>query len=166
MKSEKPLVAYSATDAGLVQPGLPPMSPMFKPPRMQARCWPSLKQDYSRSFLVTLGLQYFNMSMGGIAFLSATYLWREEYSENAELYRTFAFLPWLCKFLYALFSDILPLCGSRKRSYITLMTAVQGCALGAACYPFSNGLWLCVCLAVATMASAWVDVCVNGLMLE
>ena len=76
-------------------------------------------------------------------------------------------LPWSLKPLYGLLSDAVPLLGSRRRSWLALVSGVAAAALATvALAPADSGPALVIGLAVATMAVAFADVVVDAHMVE
>lgn len=79
-----------------------------------------------------------------------------------------ASLPWTLKPLYGLLSDAVPLLGSRRRSWLILVSALAAAALmGLAWAPESSGgPTLVIWLTIATVAVAFADVVVDAHMVE
>lgn len=77
-------------------------------------------------------------------------------------------LPWAMKPVFGVICDALPLAGSRRRSYLALVSAAAAAALGIlALAPVDPGGWAFVaCLAVATAGVAFADVVVDAHMVE
>jgi MFS family permease len=79
-----------------------------------------------------------------------------------------ASLPWVLKPLYGLLSDSLPIFGSRRRSYLVLVSGLGAAAMiMLASAPVDHGgMGLVLGLAVATVAVAFADVVVDAHMVE
>lgn len=79
-----------------------------------------------------------------------------------------AALPWAMKPIYGLVSDAFPIFGSRRRSYLVLVSAATAAVLAAlACGWVTIGGWgFVLCLAVATAGVAFADVVVDATMVE
>lgn len=74
-------------------------------------------------------------------------------------------VPWMIKPLYGLLTDLVPLCGYRRKSYLMLMGGLAACgylSLAEFLSPQMIG-WL---LLVATLGIAAVDVVADALMVE
>jgi MFS family permease len=78
-------------------------------------------------------------------------------------------LPWSLKPIYGLFTDFVPLAGSRRKSYLILnsLLTVTGLVVVAA-LPLSPGsyAWLLSWLILSTLGIAFSDVVVDALMVE
>ena len=80
---------------------------------------------YNHSFLLALGLQYFNTGLvlamlslaTGYIFLN---IYKLEPGKMSQL-SSYISLPWVPKLLYGIITDTVPICGSGKRSYIFMM---------------------------------------------
>lgn len=79
-----------------------------------------------------------------------------------------ASLPWTLKPLYGLLSDAVPLYGSRRRSWLILVSALAAAALMALAWApeSSGGFTVVMWLTVATVAVAFADVVVDAHMVE
>lgn len=79
-----------------------------------------------------------------------------------------AALPWVLKPLYGLLSDAVPIFGSRRRSYLVLVSGLGAAAMiGLAWAPADHaGVALVLGLTVATVAVAFADVVVDAHMVE
>lgn len=78
-------------------------------------------------------------------------------------------LPWSCKPLYGLLSDFVPLCGTRRRSYLLLTTAITCLGLGylyVAPPPHGSAGLLLLLLLLPTLGVAFSDVVIDALMVE
>jgi len=74
-------------------------------------------------------------------------------------------IPWICKPVYGVVSDAVPLFGSHRRSYLVLCAAAAAAAwalLGLA--PASRGL-TAACILAEGLAGAFADVVVNSLVI-
>lgn len=77
-------------------------------------------------------------------------------------------LPWVLKPLYGLLSDAVPIFGSRRRSYLVLVSALGAAAMMMLAWTPADrgGMVLVLGLAVATVAVAFADVVVDAHMVE
>lgn len=65
--------------------------------------------------------------MRAMVTMAIQYLFKNEYGISPALssaYLSYVNLPWTPKLLYGIFTDVFPICGSGKRSYIFLMGAL------------------------------------------
>ena len=83
---------------------------------------------YDRSFIVLLGMQYFNQGAKTLVHLANTQNFKEHYKmepSDMQYYSSFVYIPWTIKILYGLVSDNFPIFGSHRRSYIILGALMQ-----------------------------------------
>ena len=79
---------------------------------------------YNYFFLFSLGLQYFNNGAKAMNSLSYQFIFKDIYGLPpgvSQQYSAIMNLPWTIKIVYGFFTDMFPICGSRKRNYIILM---------------------------------------------
>ena len=74
-------------------------------------------------------------------------------------------IPWMLKPVYGLLSDFVPLFGTRRKSYLLLLSAISTLAFGALIGVRDPGVmfWM---LLLTTVGTAMSDVMVDGLMVE
>lgn len=79
-----------------------------------------------------------------------------------------AALPWVLKPLYGLLSDAVPIFGSRRRSYLVLVSGLGAAAMIMLAWSPADrgGVGLVIGLTVATVAVAFADVVVDAHMVE
>jgi MFS family permease len=126
-----------------------------------------LWKTYDKSFLCSLGLQYFNNGFGTIVALAYMYRFLNHYHLSPSAtsqYTALLSLPWTPKLLYGLFTDTFPLFGSRKRNYLILMGLIQGICLALAFFPSDNPNIFIAFLFITAFSGAVMDVVVDGLM--
>jgi MFS family permease len=78
-------------------------------------------------------------------------------------------LPWSIKPLYGLFTDFVPIFGTRRRSWLLLTSLAAALGLVAICVflPTERGAWLLLpMLIVPTIGVAFSDVVIDALMVE
>ena len=76
-------------------------------------------------------------------------------------------IPWSFKFFYGLIADTFPIFGSRKKSYIILMSIIQVlCCLGIALFNFGSATPLVYLGTGVNLVSAFMDVIVDGMMVQ
>ena len=74
-------------------------------------------------------------------------------------------LAWTPKLFYGIISDTFPILGTRKKSYIMLMGFLQfASAWTIAMVKFENPIYVCMLGFFMNLASAFMDVVVDGLM--
>lgn len=141
--------------------------------RARCRCcrkfylWNMFK-TYDNKFLLALGLQYLNTGMKAMTTLAFLDIFRTQFDlEPAETqsYTAAITLSWTPKLFYGIISDTFPIYGTRKKSYIVLMGLLQfTTAWMIAMIPFKTPLAICVLGFFMNLASAFMDVVVDGLM--
>lgn len=74
-------------------------------------------------------------------------------------------LPWSFKILYGLVSDNVPICGTKRKSYLIIMGLVQFIVLFLifSC-EFEDPLAIALCLMLASMSEAFVNVVSDAVM--
>ena len=76
-------------------------------------------------------------------------------------------LPWAPKIFYGIITDNFPICGSTKKNYlIVLGTLFSVCAFTAAIVDFPKAGPFVLLMALTMLASAMMDVVVDGLMVS
>ena len=76
-------------------------------------------------------------------------------------------LPWTPKLFYGIITDSFPICGSRKKSYIIIMSLLQCiCALAIATIDFGSANIIASLGFVITFSGALLDVVVDGVMVQ
>ena len=74
-------------------------------------------------------------------------------------------LSWTPKLFYGIISDTFPIFGTRKKSYLALMGLLQfSTAWLIAMYPFKSATSIAALGFLMNLASAFMDVVVDGLM--
>lgn len=127
-----------------------------------------LFEIYDKNFLFALGLQYLNTGMKAMTTLAFLDLFRSQYKlEPTETQSLTAMmtLSWTPKLFYGIISDTFPICGTRKKSYIIVMGLLQFVtAWMIAMINFKHPIMVCVLGFFMNLASAFMDVVVDGLM--
>lgn len=78
--------------------------------------------------MFALGLKYFNTGMRAMITMAVQYMFKEIYQiplMQSSAYISYINLPWTPKLLYGIITDVFPICGSGKRSYVILMGMLQ-----------------------------------------
>ena len=73
-------------------------------------------------------------------------------------------MPWSPKILYGFFTDTFPIFGSRKRSYLILMGALQAITMIVVFFPQDSVYLFVSMLTIKSLSGAVMDVVVDGLM--
>ena len=74
-------------------------------------------------------------------------------------------LSWTPKLFYGIISDTFPIFGTRKKSYIVVMGMLQFItSWSIALIKFHDAYWICMLGFLMNLASAFMDVVVDGLM--
>ena len=125
---------------------------------------------YDARFLITLGLSYsqiyYNLAMLQVSLLDL--LKRNYKIEPSKAQGTLALilLPWGFKLLYGLCTDLIPLCGSRKKNYIIaggILQAIVGVLMGLKIAKDEISYFM-VGGGVLMLAFSLMDVTLDGLM--
>lgn len=80
--------------------------------------------NYDKTFIASLGLQYFNNGFDTIIKQAFKYRFLYKYGlapGKSTQYAALISLPWTPKIVYGFFTDTFPIFGSRKRNYVILM---------------------------------------------
>ena len=100
--------------------------------------------------------------------LASANLYKEYYGLDpgyVQVLSTFVVMPWSFKILYGLISDNCPLFGSKRRSYLILLSALQVVAtLLLATYSGTNEKWASFLLMCMNLSVAAMDVIVDSIM--
>ena len=128
----------------------------------------NLFKTFDNKFLLALGLQYLNTGMKAMTTLAFLDLFRSQYqlepTETQSLTAAMT-LSWTPKLFYGIISDTFPIFGTRKKSYIMLMGFLQfATAWTIAIVNFESPIYVCVLGFFMNLASAFMDVVVDGLM--
>lgn len=88
----------------------------------------SIWDKYDRTFLYTYCLQYFNGGLKFLLMLSIQDLFKNYFKLQPSKTQTlivFIMSPWLFKIIFGIISDTVPVCGSRKKSWLIIMGCLQ-----------------------------------------
>jgi MFS-type transporter involved in bile tolerance (Atg22 family) len=82
-----------------------------------------------------------------------------------QIYMSIIHIPWSFKILYGLISDNVPLCGTRRKSWLIIMGLVQFFSLMSLfIFEFDDPLVVAILLAIASMSEAFVNVVSDAIM--
>lgn len=123
---------------------------------------------FDKPFVILLGVQNINHGLWTVAVLACQDLFKQYlHLDPGEmtLYMSIIHIPWSVKIIYGLISDNVPIMGTRRKSYIVLMGILQFCSL-AFIFAFtdSGALSVAVCLTLAALSEAFVNVVADAIM--
>lgn len=118
--------------------------------------------------------------------LSVQFMFLEQYGlepSKSAAYLSYVSLPWTPKLLYGIITDVFPICGSGKRSYVFIMGMLQSMACLTMCLTAGSGVipepgqpnngfvepgisagFLCALACINSFGGAFMDVVVDGMM--
>ena len=103
-----------------------------------------------------------------LVYLASSVLFKEHYNLDpgrVQTLQAFTFLPWSIKLLYGLISDNVPLFGSRRKSYLLIMSLLQFVSMIVLGVQHSDNESLAVgMLFCSNLSIAFSDVIVDALM--
>ena len=129
-----------------------------------------LYDRYDATFLTMLGMQYFNQGTKVLVYLAAADLFKAYYHMDpgrVQTLQAFTFLPWSIKIVYGLISDNFPIFGSRRKSYLLIMSLLQFLSMIILGMISTNSesenlaAWM---LFISNLSIAFSDVIVDSLM--
>lgn len=81
------------------------------------------------------------------------------------LYMSSIMFMWSIKILYGLVSDNLPICGTRRKSYVFIMGILQLVSTASVfAFNIQKGIVVCVLIALAAMTIAFTNVVVDAIL--
>jgi len=83
---------------------------------------------YDHSFMTLYCLQYFNAGLKILIALAMMDMFKNDYGLQptaTQVLMTFVFFPWSIKFFFGVLADTVPICGSRKKSWLCIMGCLQ-----------------------------------------
>ena len=92
-----------------------------------------LYEKYDNTLLTVVGIVYFNQGMKVLVSLAVADLFKAYYHEepgHVQALISFSMIPWSIKLLYGLISDNVPILGSRRKSYLLIMSFAQFLSMG------------------------------------
>jgi len=82
-----------------------------------------------------------------------------------QIYMSLISLPWSLKILYGLISDNVPICGSRRKSWLIIMGLIETTALLILFFTLpEDPIIVTLLLMTASMAIAFINVVSNAIM--
>ena len=113
-------------------------------------------------------VQNFNQGLWTMVILAAqdyfkTYLGLEP--GVMALYMSSISFMWSIKIMYGLLSDNLPVCGTRRKSYLLLMGILQFISIASIfLFQIKSGLKVCILLAISSMTIAFSNVVCDAIL--
>ena len=125
-------------------------------------------RKYDASFIMLYGLQYAAAACKFPTVMALMAVFRTHYmldpAESAVL-GVIVMLPWSFKIIYGIISDSIPICGSRKKAWIIVLTLLMTFSSSiAAGIRFENPKVFTALMTLAMSASAGMDVIVDAMM--
>ena len=112
--------------------------------------------------------QYINQAFKFVGFLAFQMILKEHYHmgpTKTAVYVSIFWLPWATKLLYGILFDSVPIFGSRKKSWMILMSLIVVLTtLVVTFIDFENPRTLLLILTISNAANAGADVIVDALM--
>jgi hypothetical protein len=123
---------------------------------------------FDKPFVSFFMVQNFNHGLWIIAVLAVKDYYKEylglDPGEMA-IYISIIHLPWSFKILYGLISDNVPICGTRRKSYLIIMGFIQFLALFSVfLFEPEDPIIVAVLLALASMSEAFTNVVSDAIM--
>ena len=113
-------------------------------------------------------MQYFSQGSKILPYLAQANLFKDYYKLEpgyVQELTSIAQLPWTCKIIYGVISDNIPICGSRRRIYCILLSALQvTTTLILSSYLGTNELIPTACMFLISLTIAAMDVIVDSIM--
>eukprot|EP00468_Gymnochlora_sp_CCMP2014_P014194 CAMPEP_0167768058 /NCGR_PEP_ID=MMETSP0110_2-20121227/16424_1 /TAXON_ID=629695 /ORGANISM="Gymnochlora sp., Strain CCMP2014" /LENGTH=518 /DNA_ID=CAMNT_0007656625 /DNA_START=78 /DNA_END=1634 /DNA_ORIENTATION=- len=78
----------------------------------------------------------------------------------------YSWIPWIPKVVYAAFSDMVPLCGYKRKLYIFFGSIITGVAVGLAGWHGTTFRLQAIYMLLGCLASAWANVAVDAMVVE
>eukprot|EP00467_Chlorarachnion_reptans_P008449 CAMPEP_0114494466 /NCGR_PEP_ID=MMETSP0109-20121206/4668_1 /TAXON_ID=29199 /ORGANISM="Chlorarachnion reptans, Strain CCCM449" /LENGTH=453 /DNA_ID=CAMNT_0001671507 /DNA_START=122 /DNA_END=1483 /DNA_ORIENTATION=- len=88
------------------------------------------------------------------------------FSGSVATLNMYSWIPWIPKLLYAACSDMIPICGYRRKWYIFLGSIVTGLSVGLAGLHGLTFNLQAIYMVIGCTASAWANVAVDALVVE
>ena len=127
-----------------------------------------LMRKYDASFITLYGLQYAAAATKFPTLMAVMAVFRTHYMmdpADSAVLGVLIMLPWSFKILYGIVSDSVPICGSRKKAWIILLTLLMTVSSSAtAGIRFDNPNVFAAFMTIAMGSSAGMDVIVDAMM--
>ena len=134
--------------------------------------WTSMRLQFGDGLLLQIFFVYFTQGVRStLCSLGTSYYLNETLAlvpAQAESLRATAAIPWIIKPLYGMLSDSVPICGTRRKSYLLIFSAISAAAYFALSVPglvttYTSALGA---LVVASLGIAFCDVVIDGKVVE
>jgi len=124
---------------------------------------------YDTTFLMSLGMQYFNTGLKGMVVLAVLDIFKNEFNltpAETQSNISIIYLAWTPKLLYGIITDTFPIFGSHKKSYLILCGFMQALSsIAAILFPQSPIHIVFFCF-INALCSSVMDTVVDGLMVS
>ena len=128
----------------------------------------SIYNRFDKPFVTFFIVQNINHGLWIVATLAAKDYFKEYLGIDPgemQIYTSIIHIPWSFKILYGLISDNLPLCGTRRKSYLIIMGILQFIALFSLfLFEPEEPLAVALLLASASLSEAFVNVVSDAIM--
>jgi len=78
----------------------------------------------------------------------------------------YTWIPWVPKVVYAAFSDMVPICGYRRKYYVFLGSIITAISVGLAGWHGTTFVLQTIYMIIGQIACAWANVAVDALVVE
>ena len=123
---------------------------------------------YDHSVLFVIMFNYFNNGASSMCLMVIVNMYQDSYFVTplaAQLHVACIGFPVIFAFFYGLLSDSLPIMGSRKRSYLIIMSILQVLSCSAFVFFADRSVNIATgMLAINSLAMTWLDVIVDGMI--
>ncbi|CAH0476196.1 unnamed protein product [Peronospora belbahrii] len=134
--------------------------------------WKSMRLQFGDGLLLQIFFVYFTQGVRStLCSLGTSYYLNETLAlppAQSESLRATAAIPWIIKPLYGMLSDIIPICGTRRKSYLLIFSAISAIAYFTLSIPglISTYESALIALVVASLGIAFCDVVIDGKVVE
>ncbi|KAI9919908.1 hypothetical protein PsorP6_015681 [Peronosclerospora sorghi] len=134
--------------------------------------WQSMRLQFGNGLLLQIFFVYFTQGIRStLCSLGTSYYLNETLAllpAQAESLRATAAIPWIIKPVYGMLSDSLPICGTRRKSYLVIFSATSAAAYFALSIPTLVTTYerARTALVIASLGIAFCDVVIDGKVVE
>lgn len=133
---------------------------------------PHLLATYDQSVLLIILLNNFNNGAYSMILMVIVNMFQEEFiigAAQAQIQVAWIALPFVFGFVYGLFSESIPICGSRKKSYLLIMSFLEvASCITVVLLPVTTQAksiqLTCLALSFCSFSLCWLDTIVDGLV--
>ena len=128
----------------------------------------SMYDRFDKPFITFFMVQNFNHGLWIVATLAVKDYYKQYLGlDPGEMagYLSIVHVPWSLKIIYGLISDNVPLCGTRRKSYLVIMGIVQFLSLFSIyAFVYDDALVVAFVLACASLSEAFTNVVSDAIM--